>query len=237
MALPVNNIYHGDAHDLLTKLEKNSVRLLLTDPPYNVSRKNGLTSMGRHGLEFGSWDKNFNQIKWLELAAPALMPGGSIVIFNDWKNLGDIATRLTELNFDVKRKLIWVKSNPVPRNRDRSFVQGTEEALWAVKKSTKHKWVFNRRSGKSYETGLFVYPVQRSEHPTKKPTMLFKELCEVLSNPGDLIVDPFAGAGTLACAAELSGRRHISFEAQVEFRQLAMTNLAATKESMLRNAA
>jgi len=232
MELQANSIHLGDAHQLLRKLDKNSVRLFLTDPPYCVSRENGLKSIGRRGLEFGEWDKEFDQIKWLELAAAALMPGGSMVIFNDWKNLGAIAARLKELNFDVKRKLIWLKSNPFPRNRERSFVQGTEEALWAVKKSSKYKWVFNRRADKPYETGLFVYPVQRSAHPTKKPTKLFKEICEVLSNPGDLIVDPFAGAGTLACAAELCSRQHISFEQNPDSHQLAITNLANTKESL-----
>lgn len=236
VTLKHNAVYHGDALKLLVKLPKNSVRLLLTDPPYNVSRKNGLTSMGRHGLEFGEWDVNFDQTAWLELAAPAIMPGGSIVIFNDWQNLGDISRRLKELGFDVKRKLSWIKNNPFPRNITRSFVQATEDALWAVKKSNKQKWVFNKSVNKSYETGLFVYPTQKSDHPTKKPTELFKELCEILSNHGDLVVDPFAGAGTLACAAELTNRKHISFEANKDYYELALKNLQEVKEKLKKHA-
>lgn len=219
------SIQLGSAFDLLPTVPEASIRLLLTDPPYAVSRKNGLKSMGRSGIDFGDWDYDFDQLGWLSLAAPAICPGGSIVIFNDWKNLGDIAKELTRLRFEVKRKLIWQKSNPSPRNLNRSFVQGTEEAIWAVKKSNKTKWVFNRRPGNAYETGIFKFPVQtKKKHPTKKPDGLFQAIIEILTNPGDTVLDPFAGSGTTAYAAEVSGRKHLSFELNPEYHQLAIAH-------------
>jgi len=213
--LPLDSgVYHGKAESLLLRVPPASVRLILTDPPFNVSRKNNFRTMGREGIDF-EWDGDFDQEEWIRLADKTLMPGGSIVIWNDWKNLGVCALVLSDLGYSVKRNLILRKKNPMPRNRNRSFVQRTETALWAVKGGA--KWVFNRRPGKAFEDGIFDYGVPRTKkgeprHESMKPVGLFKEIIEILSNPDDLILDPFVGSGTTAVAAELLGRRHISFD-------------------------
>ena len=210
-----SGLYLGNAYLLLPRLRPESVRLILTDPPYNVSRENNLETMGRRGIDF-EWDHGFDQTSWIHLAVKALMPGGSIVIWNDWKNLGEITDKLKDLGLDVKRDLHWIKDNPIPRNRDRSFVQTVESALWAVKPGG--SWVFNRRPEQGYETGVFRHPVMRNKvHPSKKPDPIFQALVEILSNPGDLVVDPFAGVATTALAAQRCGRRHISFELRQEY--------------------
>lgn len=61
---------------------------VITDPPYGVSRKNqlGFSNMGRSGMNYGEWDYNFDQKEWIRLCAPLIKPGGSIIVFNDWKN-------------------------------------------------------------------------------------------------------------------------------------------------------
>lgn len=232
--LPLTSaVYIGDAYELIRRVPEGSVRLCLSDPPYNITRKNNFHTMGRRGIEF-KWDGSFDQVSWLPLVAETIMPWGSIVIFNDWKNLGDIAKALTKLGFLVKRDLIWSKTNPKPANRDRVFVQTREYALWAVKKGKsgkKHpKWVFNRRPGNGMERGEFFYPVQKkSIHPTKKPDGLFAELIEILSNKDDLILDPFAGVGTMAYAAEKMGRKHISFELDPEYGNQAIAHWQEAK--------
>jgi len=197
----------------------------LTDPPYNVSRENNLTTLGRRGIKF-EWDGTFDQEGWLHLAAKTLMPGGSMIIWNDWKNLGFIAAELTSLGFDVKRDIRYSKSNPMPRNLNRSFVQSGEVGLWAVKKGA--KWIFNKRDGISYERGEFTYSVVHdSVHPSKKPDGLFEDLIEILSDPGDLVLDPFAGVGTTALAAQKLDRRHLSFELNQTYFDSAIDRLRA----------
>ncbi|MBL4847581.1 MAG: site-specific DNA-methyltransferase [Planctomycetes bacterium] len=131
-------VLHGCAEELLPRVPSESVRLTLTDPPYNVSRPNNFQTMGRTGIDF-DWDGDFDQLSWLEEAARALVPGGSIVIWNDRKNLGDLARALASLGFSVKAKLTWSKRNPMPRNRGRSFVPREEHGLWAVKVKPRRK--------------------------------------------------------------------------------------------------
>jgi site-specific DNA-methyltransferase (adenine-specific) len=224
--LEKSGIYNGDADLLLPLLKPASVNLFLTDPPFNVGRANNLHTMGRRGIDW-KWDGQFDQTAWLPTAVAALKPGGSMIIWNDWKNLGLIARALEELGVEPKRDLIWAKTNPFPRNRDRSYVQAREYALWAVKRGA--KWTFHRRAEKGYETGEFRYPVQHSLHPSKKPDGLFRELIEIHTNPGDLIVDPYAGEGTTSCAAEVLGRSHYSFEVDENFYAAAVAALERAK--------
>lgn len=226
----MSGLYSGDALKLLARLPESCVRLLLTDPPYNISRPNNFKSMGREGIDF-KWDGGFDQEAWIALAAPAVMPGGSIVIWNDWKNLGQVARALEANNFTVKCDLVWSKTNPKPANIKRRFVQAREYAIWAVKNGPKNtKWVFNKRPEMPYERGEFRYPVQRSPHPTKKPDGLFKEIIEILSNPGDLVLDPFAGGGTTAYASEVLSRLHISFELDPAYYDLAVQHFWKARE-------
>jgi len=218
--LPITSgIYQGRAEILLHRVTPGSVRLILTDPPYNTSRENNFHTMGREGINF-DWDGDFDQEEWIRISDRALMPGGSIVIWNDWKVLGLIAHLLEDMGYSVKRNLTWIKCNPFPRNTKRCPVQRTEMGLWAVKPGA--KWVHNLREGKSYEDFVFTYPVPRlgkslkdaghERHQTKKPDDMFREIIQILSNPDELVLDPFLGGGTTAYAAEAEGRRCIGFE-------------------------
>lgn len=206
-------IYQGDSFKLIPLLPDKSIRLILTDPPYNISRKNNFKTMGRNGIDFGDWDKNFDQTGWLDDAREKLVDGGSIIIWNDWKNLGEIAKYLQNINFSIKRQLLWKKVNPWPRNIQRSMMSCLEHGFWAVKEKPKRKWIFNKRPEVPYETGVFEYPVQSSKlHPNKKPDGLFENLIKIFSNPGDLVADFFGGCGTTLFAAKKLDRRCIISE-------------------------
>jgi len=68
--------------------------------------------------------------------------------------------------------------------------------------------------------------VERTSHPTQKPLVLMRELIRVYSNPGQLIVSPFAGSGTDLIAAELEGRRSIGFELNLDYYEEAVARIA-----------
>jgi len=215
-----SDIIYGDAWNVLPTLPESSTDLVLTDPPYQVSRKSNYHTMGRAGVDFGSWDKEFDQFSWIDLIAPLVRPKGSVVIWNDWKKLGDIAKHLEGLGFEVKRMLTWHKTNPAPFNCNYGFVSSTEHAVWAIKKGKKgYKKTFNG----GYHHGVFRYPVVKHPiHKTKKPDDLFKEIIEILTNPGDWILDPFSGVGTTAYAAEITGRNHLSIEIDKAYHKSAL---------------
>lgn len=90
---------------LLKKIPNHSIDLILTDPPYNIARDNNFTTMGRTGIDFGEWDKNADIISWLNEIPRILSPNGSVIIFNAWANLGDIARHLASLGLVCKDML------------------------------------------------------------------------------------------------------------------------------------
>lgn len=219
-----NTVICGDSFNVLECLPDNFFQLLLTDIPYNISQDNNFHTMRSHrrGLDFGEWDKGFDTTGWLPAAVKTLVKGGSIVVFCSFRQLGPLASALEELGMNVKTPIHLVKKNPVPRNIDRRFVSCVEYALWAVKPGG--KWIFNRREDKKFETGIFYYGTQKNAHPTKKPNGLFEELITILSNPGDWILDPFAGSGTAGIAAAALGRKFVLVEKDEKYWKMCLEN-------------
>ena len=57
---------------------------------------------------------------------------------------------------------------------------------------------------------------ERTGYPTQKPLALYKRMIEASSNPGDLVLDPFAGCATTCVAAEQLGRQWIGIDIREE---------------------
>ena len=220
--------------ELLSTIESNSVDLVLTDPPYIISKKSGMQSY-RDSLEnggkvnekygkkfavtsdFGQWDKDYS-IEDLRLSINEfyriLRSGGSCIIFFDlWK----IETLRTLLDKFSKHRLIeWIKTNPVPINQHATYLSNAREmAISCVKGG---KATFNSK----YDNGIYEYPIYGGKdrfHPTQKSLPLFEELITKHSNEGDIVVDPYAGSGTTALAAKNTNRIYICGELSDEYFQ------------------
>jgi len=54
-------------------------------------------------------------------------------------------------------------------------------------------------------------------HPTQKPLTLLKKIIELLTDKGDVVIDPCAGSGTTLLASEILGRKSFGFEIKKEF--------------------
>src|SRR5699024_12102529 len=118
----------------MQELENESVNALITDPPYNIEKDNNFKSMGRAGIDFGEWDKNFNLVSWLPIAIDKVRKGGNIVIFTDWKSTTTIVEELEKLNCEAKDMIRIEKSNPMPRNRDIRFFSDYKLSICLEKK-------------------------------------------------------------------------------------------------------
>ena len=62
---------------------------------------------------------------------------------------------------------------------------------------------------------------ERTSHPTQKPEILLRKLIRGYSNPGDLVLDPFAGSGSTLASAYKENRRSIGFEIEKKYFQEA----------------
>lgn len=224
----IGRITCADCLEVLRDLPAECASLILTDPPYCVSRTHqlGFSNMGRSGMNFGQWDYEFNQREWIGVAAPLLKPGGGFIVFNDWKNLSYLVEELDKNGFVVKDLLRWEKTNPMPRNTNSRYVTDCEYAIWAVK--DKGKWTFNKNDNVAYLKPAFRAGVVLNKpriHPTQKPLELFQKIIQIHSNPNDLILDPFSGSGTTAVACHNLNRRFICVERDPEYHTASVKRL------------
>lgn len=221
-------LFNEDNLIALKNMEKESVNFVVTDPPYNISKPNHFDSMNRQGIDFGEWDKNADLFSWISHLNRVVKRNGSVFVFNDWKNLGDISKELDENGFETKDVVRWVKNNPMPRNRDRRYVVDYEFGIWAVKKGS--KWVFNRQND-SYDrpeikSGLTPKSEKKwGSHPTQKPVSVMEEIIKRHSNEGDVILDPFMGSGSTGVASLNLNRDFIGIELSKEYFDIAKNRI------------
>jgi len=211
-----------------------SVDLVVADPPYVISRQSNFHTMkdrknARTGTSFGEWDEEFDNTSWIEKSFNVLKDGGSLIVFNDFKKVSDIIAIANKAGFEFKDVIVWEKTNPMPRNRDRRYVPSLELMIWFVKKQ-KAKWVFNRLDS-SYQSPVMRFASEsggafKRYHPTQKPVKLIEEIIKIHSNEGDLVLDPFMGSGTTAISAINTGRHYIGFELDEKYYDILTDRIA-----------
>lgn len=219
------NLMQGDCLERMKEIPDGSVDLVLTDPPYNISKDNNFHTMGRSGVDFGEWDKGADLFSYINVIFNLLSKNGSAVIFNDWKNIGEIAKYAESVGFNIKDMIRLEKSNPMPRNRDRRYITDYEVAVWVTK--PKAKWVFNRQDNK-YQRPKFVHSIDKGLHPTQKSLKLMEELLLIHSNSGDVVLDCFMGSGTTGVACLNLNRKFIGIEMDENYFNIATQRIVGS---------
>jgi len=238
--------YVGDSFVLLDALAREIDRLrggkrshVITDPPYDehthtkmlVRKEQGL----RAGLaynEFDTKDVGFDSISNEQILAAgklfhACANGWSLVFGTDalmhpWR------VAITEAGASVRRQCLWVKSNPMPKVLGDGPGQGHEPFLasWHTAKGLS-EWNGGGRAG--IWTGT---KDSNTFHKTQKPEWLLRSLIENFTNPGDLVIDPFAGSATAGVAGVRAGRRVILIERDEKMAERAIERVRAAREQL-----
>ncbi len=205
----------GDCLELMKQIPDGSVDVVLTDIPYNeVNRK----SSGLRKLDKGLADSSVFSLDDF-CTDTVRVTKGSIYVFCGTEQVSDLRKNFVNLGMTT-RLGIWEKTNPSPMNGQRLWLSGLECCVFARKSNA----TFNEHC----KNPIWRFPVERSKiHDTPKPVKLFEHLMLASSNPNDLILDPFAGSGTTAVAAERTGRRWICIEKQPEYFYPALARIAS----------
>ncbi len=228
-------IYLGNAYTMYKELLQNNMKVnhIITDPPYNISQDNNFSTMKnpRKGVDFGEWDKDFDLYNWISDYSNLLDKNGSMIIFCSYRFISHIIDKLESSGLIVKDVIIWKKSNPMPRNIDRRYVQDTEFAVWAVNKNA--KWIFNKPTDKSYLRSCYETPTvsgkEKTNHPTQKSLKLMENIIKVHTNENDIILDPFMGSGSTGVASIKNNRKFVGIELDKEYFNIANDRLEKTK--------
>ena len=227
---------HTDSLSLLKGLEKETVNLVLTDPPYIISKESGFKSV-KNGVkrfavstEHGEWDKEEN-FSMDDLAASikeyyrVLKKHGTAIVFCDLWKIGEVRQIMEDAGFKQIRLIEWIKTNPVPLNSKRNYLTNAREvAVLGIKVS---KPTFHSE----YDAGVYRYPICHDKgrfHTTQKPLAFMEELIRKHSNEGDVVLDSFAGAATTLLAAKNLLRGYIGCELDKDYFQKAEKRLYET---------
>lgn len=233
-------IVNADCFEYLEKIEDCSIDLILTDPPYIISRQSNFSKVSesatdfiktkytKHTIDFGSWDSEFDLDKLFNEYYRVLKKGGTLVMFFDgWKS-NQLKEMAEKYNFKQPRIGLWIKSNPVPINSKINYLSNAQEFFFSFVKDKKP--TFNSE----YDNAIYKYPLchgkERLEHPTQKPLNLIKDLIEKHSNPGDMVLDTFSGSGTVAIACLQLDRKFLCVEKDERYYNMSLDRLKKYQE-------
>jgi site-specific DNA-methyltransferase (adenine-specific) len=225
--MELNKIYHGDCFELVKQIEDGSVNLIVTDPPYIVSKSQGGGSVNnikklnvslqeldraklRDGYDIAEFSKEVVRIQ-----------GGRINAYF-WCNKLQIPEYFKTYveNLGCKFEIIcWHKMNALPTYSNK-YLSDTEYCLYFHTGGFTHPRTYE--DAKTFDIGLINNEDKKEfDHPTIKPINIIQRLIRNSSNEGDVIFDPFCGSGTTAIAAYRQNRHFIAFEIDDNYYEVA----------------
>lgn len=231
-----NKIILGSAENM-KELPDNSVHLMITSPPYNVTKE---------------YDEDLSLKEYLQLLENVfretyrvLVNGGRACI--NVANLGRkpyiplsdyISKIMIDIGFNMRGEIIWNKAaSASPSTAWGSWQSAANPILRDI-----HEYIlifskgdYKREKGKKEDTitkeqfmewtksiwNMNAESAKRIGHPAPFPEELPYRLIQLYSFKDDIILDPFMGSGTTAVAALKSDRKFVGYEISKEYIELA----------------
>lgn len=242
----INKVILGDSRNL-SKIPDLSIHLVVTSPPYNVSKQ---------------YDEDLSLVEYISLIRevfeeiyPKLVDGGRICI--NLANIGrkpyipltdQVSKVLTELGYIQRGEVIWDKgasagsscawgswksaSNPVLRDVHEYiliFSKGTLKRTKGERKDTISRDEFMEYTKSIWK--FFTVSARKIGHPAPFPEELPFRCIQLYSYENDVVFDPFMGAGTTGLAALKIKRNFLGYEIKEEYVDLATDRIDAWKIS------
>lgn len=224
-------IYNGDTLDVMDALRcKGEVRAVVTDPPYASGARTEVAKKGSGAMQAGSvWasqpimNDQMTTVGFMWLMRQVAMrcmdllaDGGSFLSFIDWRQWPHLVGVLESTDMRVNSMIIWDKVYPGLGN---GFRNQHELVAFCSKNAP-------RVLDKSHGNVIRCKRVKNEDHPSTKPVPLMRWLMQAVVSGGDLVLDPFMGAGSTLVAAKSMGVRAIGIEAKERFCEAAARKLS-----------
>ncbi len=197
------------------------VGTVVTDPPYGVgigAKNRALDVIDRADrvlTDLAGDDLEIEEVEVLWRAAfgalANVMPGGTpYYIFGpQGGDLGLLLLLLRDAGLAPRHILIWVKNHASFSIGRLDYDYQHEPIVYGWRPGGAHSWF-----AASPQTSVFH--VERShaspDHPTVKPVELLSRFILNSTQRGAMVLDPFAGSGTVLVAAQETGRRALMME-------------------------
>ncbi|MCK5295848.1 MAG: site-specific DNA-methyltransferase [Alphaproteobacteria bacterium] len=239
-----------DIFDTLDLLPEKSVDLLITDPPYNLTKTfNNNTFKSSSMDEYEKWLES-----WISKLPRILKPTASIYICGDWRSSPALYYVLQKY-FCIQNRITWERekgrgaktnwknahediwfctmSNKYTFNVDDIKVKRKVIAPykvngkpkdWEENDDGKHRLTYPSNMMTDLTVPFWSMP-ENTDHPTQKPEKLIAKLILASSNKGDVVFDTFLGSGTTSVVAKKLQRRFFGVELEKKYALLAEKRL------------
>lgn len=248
--MKANKLIYGNCLDYLPEIDKNSIDLIFTDPPYIRALADLYKNWNGRNMDFDVYGELFSKV---------LKPTGQVAIFGDLPTTTAIMKGFSDY-FEFRYYYVWQKSNGQPISKYQPISNTEIITVWKLKGTKTGDLAYNpifskgkpytkkhnagnitRKSDKTYTTrnNGFRNPTEiikapskdnmkkseRYDHPTQKPLSLAKYVISTLSEPGDIILDPFMGSGSIPLSALEINRKFIGIEKNPKYYKIAKSRL------------
>lgn len=253
-------LFEGRCEDLLASLPDGSVALAVTSPPYNIGKSYErrtsldayLEEQAKVIAEVVRVVKDGGSIAW---QVGNHIDGGEVfpldsVLYPIFKSHG----------LNLRNRIVWHFEHGL--HASKRFSGRYETILWFTKGDRYHfdldavrvpQKYPNKRAFKGPNRGrltghplgknpgdLWIIPnvksnhVEKTVHPCQFPVELIERLILPLTEPGDLVIDPYGGVGSAVVAAVLNNRRGAMAEIMPEYVEIARQRIAQAERGELR---
>ncbi len=258
-------IHTGDARDM-REVESGSVQLIVTSPPYNVGKPYDGYHDSRELTDYlGFLNQVWQECQRVLCPGGRIAVNVANTYRQPYLPLhAYIVHQFQRLGFLMRGEIIWDKgasagvstawgsfgraSNPTLRDVHEYILVFSKEAMKLEATSGGGSGIVNRefvdwtRSIWRFETeSRLAVPSARTSrrynHPAPFPVELPRRLILLYTNRGDVVLDPFMGAGATAVAAVREGRHYIGYDISPEYCDWARERAEAAGERALAAAA
>ena len=232
-----NHIVVGDAVDVLSTLPDNCVDLVHSSPPYNIDKPYELGAPDKSSIgEYCAFlERSITQLKRI------VRPGGSIFWQTGYTQSSRGSREIIPidlLSYDFFRqnpnrfalwdRVIWRYWGGHAFTK--KFTNKHETIMWYVKEGAepffsadavrerakeydKRNNFWGRNPGNVWEVDRVAFGMtEQTSHIAVFPEEISERIVRACSQPGDLVLDPFAGSGTVPKVAHGLGRRWLGVE-------------------------
>lgn len=232
---------NGDALKLLPRLAAGSVDLVFADPPFNIGYGYDEYDDARPKGDYLAWAD-----LWLAAAVRVLHPTGAFFLAIGDEYAAEYKVRLDALGLTMRNWIVWHYT--FGPHQKKKFGRDHAHILYytahrrhftfnadAVRVTSARQlagdkrahpagrvpgdvWAFARLPGNAKE---------RVGHPCQMPEAVLARIILAASNPGELVLDPFAGSGTTLVVAKKLGRDALGFELSTNYHSQIRRRLKA----------
>ncbi len=238
-------LYNNDFITVDLENYKDSVDLIVTSPPYNLS-----IEYGKHKDNI-SYDEylDFTE-RWLKKAFLLLKESGRLCLnvpLDKNKNglkpvYADMVKVARDVGFGYQSTIVWNEQNISRRTAWGSWLSASAPYVIAPvemivllykgqwKKKEKGESTITREEFLEWTNGVWTFPGEskkRIGHPAPFPLELPRRCIRMFSYKGDVVLDPFVGSGTTLIAAFVEGRKGIGVELDNQYVDLAINRLTS----------